>query len=1177
MRCTACDHSNPSDARFCNRCGAELELRCAHCDRVNPPESRFCNGCGRSLEGPAPVEPAAASDLSDAVDPRSYTPRHLAEKILRQKAALEGERKHVTVLFADLVDSTELAVAIDAERMHALMDRAFAKILEQVHRYEGTVNQFTGDGVMALFGAPIALEDAPRRAIVAALGIQRELEALDREVQQLHGRGFRMRIGIHCGPVVVGRIGDDLRMDYTAVGDTTNLASRLEGLAEPGEVVISEATSRMVEGFFDLSKLEPTHVKGVAAPIQAFRVVAERGYTGRIEALSEADLTSYVGRESELEMLMSAMSSARDKHGRVAFLVGDAGIGKSRLLYEFRKRLADVPHTWFEGRCASYARATPFHAIADGLRRRIGLDDRDDDATVRAKVDAMEAESGGDLEWTLPYLRALLSLPSGDAEVDAMDAMTRRSESCRAMLARISRIAEQKPVVLVIEDLHWVDTASEEFLGFLAESIPTASILMILTHRPGYQQPFGDRSYHVRIPLQALSDDATNAIVASVLHTDQLPSGLQNLISAKAEGNPLFIEEVLRSLVEEGVITFESGRPKLSRDLSAVSVPDRIQDVLMARLDRLEEGPKRAIQIASVIGREFALRLLERISEAGDGIEEIVGELRALELIYEKSSHPELAFMFKHALTHDVAYDSVLVARRRVLHRIVGTAIEELYRDRLAEHYEALAHHFNEAEQWARALHYLELASEKCEAAYANHAAIDHCRAALALADRLGEEVSDERRLALSARLASVSWSISDFGTSASAYERSAALSDQPSQTALNLARASFSHLWNHDYERSEKAVSDSLELAREHGADAATAFALMSRDECELVHGRALIDEQHIAPIRELAERSGDASVMIQCFAHLAQRAEWRGDYRRAIALSEHGVAIASRVRAPDDAVFGVWFMGIALISLGDYARGLSVLGDGLEVCDRIGNRAVKARLLNTLGWAHAEFGAHQQAARYNRLGTDLAREMVELGLVPGAPELYANAAINLAGNQIALGDIDAAAEQLAPIEANLDHDDDPWMRWRYSLHVFHAQARIALARGEAERALAITEREVEGARATAARKIEARGLELRGRVLVVLDRRDEAEAILRAARAVAQDIEYPPVLWRTLAMNAELDRRRGDRSAAQSKFDQARAIIDDRARLLDDSILRNEFCALGERLSTDPIEAFR
>jgi tetratricopeptide (TPR) repeat protein len=426
-------------------------------------------------------------------------------------------------------------------------------------------------------------------------------------------------------------------------------------------------------------------------------------------------------------------------------------------------------------------------------------------------------------------------------------------------------------------------------------------------------------------------------------------------------------------------------------------------------------------------------------------------------------------------------------------------------------------------------------------------------------------------------RIASASWSISDFGTSARAFEQSASLATHPSARALYLARASFSHLWNHDYERCDTTAREAKELAAEHAADAATAFAMMAADECELVQGRALVGEEHISQLLELAEGSGEMSVLIHCLAHMGQRAEWRGDYRRAIEITEQAVAIATREHTPGDALFGGWFLGISLVSVGEYARGLTVLDDGLKVCDRIGNRAVKARLLNTLGWAHAEFGCHHRARDYNRMATDLAREMVELGLVPGAPELHANAAVNLAGNLIALGDVDAADGQLAPIQIDLRQSDDPWMRWRYSLHVLDAEARIDLARGEPERALSIAVREVEGARAMVARKIEARGLELQGRALVVLDRRDEADEALRAAIEVSQTIEYPPVVWRALAMRGELARRRGDNSDAQTAFDRARALVADKSQSLGDPVLQREFRAMGERLAGDPIETFR
>ncbi|MBW1842968.1 MAG: AAA family ATPase, partial [Deltaproteobacteria bacterium] len=1107
MNCTSCDHLNPDAARFCNRCGTALEISCSSCSQPNPPDSRFCNHCGTQL-----TEPTA----EDAPAPRDYTPKHLAERILRQKAALEGERKHVTVLFADLADSTELAEQLGPEGMHALMDRAFKCILTQVHRYEGTVNQFTGDGVMALFGAPLALEDAPRKAVIAALAIHHELEAIDAEIRSAHGRSFEMRIGINTGPVVVGKIGDDLRMDYTAVGDTTNLAARLEQLAAPGGVVVSESTRRLSEGYFDFRALEPTSVKGKGAAIQAFEVLAKRTASGRIDVLTESGFTPFVGRDAESDALLAAFESARAGRGKLAFLVGEAGLGKSRLLYEFRRKLADVPHSWFEGRCASFAQTTPFYAIIDGIRRRAGIDDQDDDKAIAEKLESQELDAGGGLEWTLPFMRHLLSLPSGDVEVDALDAMTRRSECSRALQARFLREAKQQPLVLVIEDFHWIDAASEEFLGFLADSIPAAPILLVFTHRPGYEHPFGDRSFHVRIPLQALSEQAMRQMVQSVLESDELPTGLQQLIAGKAEGNPLFIEEVVRSLLEEEIVSVEAGVPHLARALGGINVPDRIQDVLMARLDRLPEGPKHAIQIASVIGREFALRLLERITEAGDQLSEIVGELRALELIYEKASHPELAYMFKHALTHDVAYESVLVQRRKTLHQIVGIAIEELYPDRIQEHYEALAHHFSQAEDWERALRYHELASEKSQATYANRAASDHCRSAIAIADRIGAGVTQQRRHALVQRLAVSCWHLSEFRASAEAFRQAAACTDEPAARALMLARAAFSYQWNHDYEKSRELESQADELATANGAEAAIAFSQMVSDERELVHGRGLDDDASAESSAALAERSGDMAVYTHLLQHIGQRAEWRGEFRRAIEYTQKAVKIAADHRMPGESLFGQWFLSIASVAIGEYNRGFELLGTALELSDRIGDRAVKARLLNTVGWSYAELGCHAQAIEHNRMGTEIAQEMVKLGLVAGAPELYANAAINLAGNLTALGEINAAAEQLAAIQEQHDTDDDPWMRWRWSLHLHDGLARVDLARGDAERALDRADAEIAGARERTARKIEARALELRGRTLVFMDRRDEAENALREALAITTRIEHPPVAWR-------------------------------------------------------------
>ncbi len=1182
MECPACVHPNPDDARFCNACGASLSASCANCGNENPPGARFCNACGQGVSSGAGGPGAGDTDsrLSDDTDPRSYTPKHLADRILTQKHALEGERRHVTVLFADLADSTAMAEALaDPEEMHMLLDRAFRVMLEVIHGYEGTINQFTGDGVMALFGAPVALEGAPRRAVIAALDIQKALAPLDAEVRRRHGRPFEMRIGIHSGPVVVGSIGDDLRMDYTAVGDTTNLAARLEGSAVPGTVVISDAVHRQVDGYFEIEDLPAVEFKGKSAPVGRYSVVAARATaTGRIDVQSERTdgLTPYVGREREIDSLMAAYEQAKQGHGQVAFVVGEAGIGKSRLLHEFRQRIADDPHSWIEGRCASYARSSPFHAIADAVRRVHGIDDRDDEHEALAKIAAREVGLGGDLSWTLPYIRVLLSLPSGDAEVDAMDAMRRRAEMCRALLARVLRPDQPGAQVIVLEDMHWTDAATEEFLAFLADSIPAVPTLIVVTHRPGYTHSLGDRSYHVRVPLQALSSDAMSEMVDAVLHASSLPNELRDAIAEKAEGNPLFVEEVTTSLIEEGIVVLEDGRARLTRDLADISIPDRIQDVLMARLDRLAEEPKRAIQLASIIGREFAWRLLQRIHQASDHLEEIVSELRALELIYEKAAHPELAYMFKHALTHEVAYESVLLGRRKNLHRVVGTAIEELYPERLTEHYEALAHHFSAGEEEERALHYHELASHKSLKAYANHAAVDHCRKAIGIAERL-EGIAPERLRALWERIGVCCWMLSDFGASWAAYKQAAALTATPEHRAALLAAASWSALWDHDYPECRELLEAAASASTEEQAPAAAAFSLVCRDELEVVHGATLEDDGLAERALVLARRAGDAAALSAALGQLAQRAEMRGEYRSTIAYAEEAVAIADRNGTPGDAIFAGWFLGIARVCIGDYAQGLKVLGDGLVLCERVGDRAIKGRLLNTLGWAHTEFGCHAIAAELNQGGTEIAREAVEMGLIAGAPELYANSAINLSRNLMALGRLDEAEAALEPIERQFQDDPDPWMRWRWSTHLVHHQARLALARGDADGALALARLEVTRALGTAAGKLIGRAHEQLGRILLFMDAREEAEIELRTALTLAQGLEYPALAWRTRSLLAEVAKRSGDRDESERHRAAVRHTLDELAERIPGRHLVGPFRSLGEQALDDPVSAHR
>jgi class 3 adenylate cyclase len=1111
VRCGRCDKENRDDARFCRGCGAAFHAACVACGASLPGDAAFCDRCGSPVRGvPAPA-------------PSSYTPAHLAARIRATRAALEGERKLVTVLFADVVGSTTIAERIDPEEMRTLVDRCFGHMLEEVHRFEGTVNQFTGDGVMALFGAPLALEDAPRRACMAALAIQRVLASLREELRSTSSVDLQVRIGIHTGVVVVGRIGNDLRMEYTAIGDTTNLASRLQTLAAPGAIAISEATHRLAGPFFETRDMGPQQVKGKSEPVRVFEVLAERAGRAAIDVLADRGLTPLAGRGRELAALDDAFDAVCAGQGRVVFVVGEAGIGKSRLVYEFRRALTGRPHVWAEGRCASYGGSTAFLPIVDMWRRSLRIEDHDDETTAAAKIDAGIDALGDDVAWTKPYVRLLLSLPAGDDAVEASDAAGRRAETVRALKTLTLRAAEREPVVMLVEDLHWIDIASEECLAFLADAVPATRLLLVLTHRPGHRHPFGDRSYHRRISLAPLDDDAMAAMAGAVLDASAMPEELRSLIARKAEGNPLFVEEVTKSLLEDGVLRRDGDRIALARKLSDVTVPDSIHGVLMARLDRLDDAPKQALQLASVIGREFALRLLARVTEAGEGVSTLVGELRALELIYEKAAHPELAYMFKHALTHDVAYESILLQRRRELHRTIGLAIEELYADRLAEHYETLALHFARAEDWERAFDYHARAAEKAMAAFAGEAVLLHCREALAIAERLGAAATPARRQALEEMLGAASFYTSRFADSGEAYARAAALSTDVETRAMNLARTGEVLVWAHRYDAAARTLEESVTLARRHGLRAVEALALAQQAFQGVV---TTGDVERFAPLLQAsidaATEVGSEEALAAARTYLFETLEWRGQYREAVPICEAVIATGRRLHMAPFVIWGEWFLAKASCCLGDYGRALAMLRESTDLCERIGDRAWRSRLLNTTGWLLAEIGAEPASRARNEAATRLALEL-------GDPEIVANSQINLALNHIAAGELDEAGVALEPLAVQAAGASDPWMRWRWSVHVDHTIGRLALARLDPARALASADRELAAARTIKARKLEIRAQNLRARALLVLERLDDAEVAIAGALDTAAAIGYPAGEWRALGLRAEVARRRG------------------------------------------------
>ena len=745
MHCPRCHTENRPQAKFCEECAAPLARACAHCGAELSPTAKFCPEC---------AHPAAAGRGAQArfASPESYTPRHLAEKILTSKSALEGERKQVTVLFADVSGFTSLSERLDPEEVHALINRAFELMLTGIHRYEGTVNQFLGDGLMALFGAPIAHEDHAQRAAHAALDMQHALAGYRAELERTRGVDFRMRMGLNTGLVVVGAVGDNLRMDYTAVGDTTNTAARMQQLAEPGQIVVASATERLIAPYFELEPLGTFTVKNRTQPVAAYAVRQPKSHVTRLAARASQGLSPLVGRDEALAMLNQAFTAARAGRGQVVFVVGDAGIGKSRLVYEFRQRLGDAV-TWLQGESVSFGQSSPFLPVIEVLKRIFGIEDRDPESGIAGKIDAGLEVVGDDAAALAPYLRYLLSVDPGDAGVARLDPMQRRGKIVDAVLRLAAARSRRRPLVVLFEDLHWIEVASEDFLKRLIESLPGMAVLLLLTHRPVYQPPFGDRTYFWRLPLQPVAQEDAIRIVRATLGAEDLPPDLATLIARKAEGNPFFLEEIGRTLVEQGAVRLEDGRLFAAASASTITVPDTVQDVLSARIDRLGEGQKRTVQTASVIGRQFALELLQRVSDVQDQLERSLAELTRIEMIYENVEGSEREYLFRHALTQDVAYGSLLQAERRRLHARIGAAIEDAYPGRLEERTEELVFHFTRGEVWDKVVQYAREAAGRAAGLFIDARAVELYELALDALARLPDS-PEHARTGIDLRLA---------------------------------------------------------------------------------------------------------------------------------------------------------------------------------------------------------------------------------------------------------------------------------------------------------------------------------------------------------------------------------------------------------------------------------------
>jgi class 3 adenylate cyclase/tetratricopeptide (TPR) repeat protein len=891
-----------------------------------------------------PTTPSAPTlDLNRV--PLAYIPGHLAEKILQSRTALEGERKQVTVLFADLKGSMELLADRDPEESRQLLDPVIERMIEAVHRYEGTVNQVMGDGIMALFGAPLAHEDHAVRACYAALRMQESVTRYGDEMQRSHGVPVQIRVGLNSGAVVVRAIDSSLHMDYTAVGQTTHLAARMEQMAKPGSVLITAETLRLGEGLVQVRPLGPLPVKGLAQPVAVFELMGAMPTRTRLQAAARG-LTHFVGRQQEVAALRQALERAELGHGQVVAVVGEPGVGKTRLFHEFIHALRTPGWLLLDSHSVSYGKATPYLPVRDMLTGYFDIDDRDGARKIREKVTGKLLTLDSALGPILPALLALLDVPVDEPAWQALDPSQRRQRTMEALKRLLLRESQAQPLLIVLENLHWIDAETQAFLDNLVESLPTARILLLVNYRPEYQHAWGQKTYYTQLRLDPLPPERADELLEVLLGDDPSLAPLTQRLVERTEGNPFFLEESVRTLVETGVLGGERETYRLVKPLQSIQVPATVQAVLAARIDRLPPDEKRLLQAAAVIGTDVPLALLQAIAECWEEpLRLCLAHLQAAEFLYETRLFPDIEYTFKHALTHQVAYESLLQERRRVLHARIVEALEALAGDRLADQVERLAHHALRGEVWDKAMAYFQQAGEKAMARPAYREAVEYFEQALSALQHLPEQrATREQAIDLRLALRSALLPSGDSGRIL-AYLREAeslaAALDDPRRLGQVSRFLSLHFYYRGAHDQAIAAAQRTLALATANGEIDLRALANSYLGRAYHAQGeyRQAIDclglTMALLDGARRYERLGQLVLptVLTC-TYLAWCHAELGMFAEGMTVGEEGLRIAEAVDQPVNLMWAYHGIGLLALRQGDLTRALPRLERAMRIC---------------------------------------------------------------------------------------------------------------------------------------------------------------------------------------------------------------------------------------------------
>lgn len=751
MKCPQCQFEAPSGLRFCRECGSGLEGVCPNCEASNPPQSKFCGECGNSLTDNS-GQRSLTKDLSydkKLAKIRKYLPEGLTEKILSQRDRIEGERRQVTIMFVDMKGFTPLTEMLGPEETFSLMDKFYESLIHKVHDYEGTVMELRGDGMMAFFGAPLALEDAPQRAIRSALAIHQDMIGFNESISsESQIPTIQLRVGINSGSVVLGSIGNDLRVQFTAVGDAINMAARMEQMAEPGTTYVTEETFKLTQWFFHFEALGRKQIKGKKRPLKVYRVIAPSIKRTRFDVSAERGLTSFVGRQKELDAMLDRFNRAKRGSGQALSIVGEAGVGKSRLLHEFRNALSNEDVTFLEGKCLSYDKGVAYRPIKDLLKSNFGIEEADSDSIIVEKVKKGLDILGLDETSSLPYLLELLSVKDTGIDRIRMSSEAMKDRILRTLRRIVLKTSEARPLVLILEDLHWMDESSRDAANYLLESIPVDRVMIVFTYRSVFVPPWGRSSAHTLMTLKRLTNRESLEIVAHMLDSGDVTTDLRELVLEKTDGVPFFIEEFVRALRDMHIINKTDGTYHVDKDVDRVAIPSTVEEVIMARVDLLPDAAKEVLQVGSVIEREFGYELIKAVTELPE--QELLahlGTLNYMEHLYEHGSFPQSSYVFRHALSREVVYNSLLAKRRKTLHHKIGQAIEETYKDGLEVYYSNLADHFMISEDFQKSAEYSNLTIDAARKQAAITSAISYAQKRITAIEHLHPTPEVQRQL----------------------------------------------------------------------------------------------------------------------------------------------------------------------------------------------------------------------------------------------------------------------------------------------------------------------------------------------------------------------------------------------------------------------------------------------